>query len=151
MMAGLGVLAYVIDPDWMAWSSLALPAWLRWTGVALGLTAGSLLTWTLRSLGPNLTDTVVTRKTHTLVTHGPYRSVRHPFYLSVAAAVAASALASANWFVLASGTLWFLLMVMRTAREEERLLARFGDAYRAYAGRAGRFLPSCGKRTREGR
>ena len=39
-----------------------------------------LLIWTLRSLGPNLTDTVVTRQAHTLVTRGPYRWVRHPFY-----------------------------------------------------------------------
>ena len=75
----LGLIAYMIDPTWMAWSKVALPRWLRWTGVALGTVAGFLLIWTLRSLGRNLTDTVVTRKEHTLVTHGPYRLVRHPF------------------------------------------------------------------------
>ncbi len=44
---------------------------------------------TLRSLGKNLTDTVVTRRAHTLVTSAPYRWVRHPFYDALALAVLA--------------------------------------------------------------
>jgi len=44
---------------------------------------GGLLIWTLRTLGANLTDTVITRKEHTLVTSGPYRWVPHPFYDAV--------------------------------------------------------------------
>ena len=74
-----GVIAFMIDPAWMAWSSIALPAGARWTGVGLTVLTAALLIWTLRSLGPNLTDTVVTRVSHTLVTRGPYRWVRHPF------------------------------------------------------------------------
>jgi hypothetical protein len=31
---------------------------MRWLGVALGVIAGVLLTWTLQNLGRNLTDTV---------------------------------------------------------------------------------------------
>jgi protein-S-isoprenylcysteine O-methyltransferase Ste14 len=34
-----------------------------------------------------------------------------------------------------------MLIVIRTRREEERLLARFGDEYRKYTERTGRFLP----------
>ena len=79
----LGLLAYMVNPQWMAWSSMPLPDWLRWIGVGIGALAGSLLVWTLRSLGKNLTDTVVTRREHTLVTRGPYRWIRHPFYVSV--------------------------------------------------------------------
>jgi len=137
----LGLIAYMINPRWMAWSSMALPRQLRWTGVGLGIIAGSLLIWTLRSLGRNLTDTVVTRREHTLVTRGPYRLVRHPFYLSVALAIAANALAAANWFVLGSGAAALLLIANRTRKEEELLVARFGDAYRTYMERTGRFLP----------
>src|SRR5687767_15974119 len=29
----LGLIAWMVDPGWMAWSSVSLPAWLRWTGV----------------------------------------------------------------------------------------------------------------------
>lgn len=137
----LGLIVYMIDPTWMGWSSMALPRWLRWAGVGLGILAGLLLIWTLRSLGRNLTDTVVTRKEHTLVTRGPYRLVRHPFYLSVALAIAANGLAAANWFVLGSGAAALALIAIRTRKEEQLLLARFGDAYRTYVDRTGRFVP----------
>jgi protein-S-isoprenylcysteine O-methyltransferase Ste14 len=140
----LGLVAYMINPAWMAWSTMPVPVWLRWIGVALGALGGSLLVWTLRSIGKNLTDTVVTRREHTLVTKGPYRWVRHPFYDAVALSVTANALVAANWFLLAGGILTLALIVLRTGREEERLIARFGDAYREYMGRTGRFLPRVG-------
>ncbi len=77
-------LAWMINPHWMVWSSVPLPLWLRWCGLALIGLWGLLFVWTFRSLGKNLTDTVVIRKEHTLVTSGPYRYVRHPFYLAFA-------------------------------------------------------------------
>lgn len=138
----LGLVAYMVNPSWMAWSSIPLPATLRWTGVGVGVIAGALLIWTLHSLGKNLTDTVVTRREHTLVRSGPYRWVRHPFYVSLALCVAANSLATANWFILVSGALLFILIVIRTRKEEALLLTRFGDAYREYMERTGRFLPA---------
>ncbi|HKY21243.1 MAG TPA: isoprenylcysteine carboxylmethyltransferase family protein [Vicinamibacterales bacterium] len=137
----LGLLAYMIDPEWMAWSSMTLPTWLRWVGVVLGAAGGALVVWTFRHLGRNLTDTVVTRREHTLVLKGPYRFVRHPFYDAVALSIVGNALTAANWFLLAGGLLALALIVLRTGREEERLIARFGDAYRSYMDRTGRFLP----------
>jgi protein-S-isoprenylcysteine O-methyltransferase Ste14 len=139
MMAGL--VAYIISPSAMAWSSLPLPAWMRWSGVLVGVFAALLLTWTLRSLGTNLTDTVVTRREHTLVTHGPYAWIRHPFYTSLLLVVVANALAAANWFILVTGGLTFALLAIRARREEENLIARFGDRYENYTRRTGRFLP----------
>ena len=91
--AWLGLIAYMMNPGWMAWSSVSLPAWLRWAGVGLGAVAAALLIWTLRNLGKNLTDTVVTRRAHTLVSGGPYRWVRHPFYDALALGFLANALA----------------------------------------------------------
>src|SRR5687768_6458637 len=85
----VGVVAYMINPASMAWSSVPLPEWLRWTGVGVFAIAVGLLAWTLHCLGTNLTDTVVTRQAHTLVTNGPYRWVRHPFYGCVALLVVA--------------------------------------------------------------
>lgn len=142
--AMVGLIAYMVNPSWMAWSSLALPDGLRWAGAVLFVLAGALLAWTLHSLGPNLTDTVVTRARHTLVTTGPYRWVRHPFYNSAALLVVATSLVAANWFVLLTGGLAVILMIVRARTEEEQLLARFGDSYRAYSDRTGRFLPRIG-------
>lgn len=137
----LSLIAYMVNPSWMAWSHLAVPAWLRWIGAVVWAAAGGLLFWTLRSLGGNLTDTVVTRKAHTLITHGPYRWVRHPFYDSAALLVVASSLMTANWFLLLTGGLALVLIVVRTRTEEENLASRFGDVYRAYTAQTGRFLP----------
>ena len=143
----LGFIVYMVSPSWMAWSSVGLPDWLRWIGVGVDAVAGGFLIWTLRSLGKNLTDTVVTRREHTLVTTGPYRCVRHPFYGSVALLALANSLIAANWFLLLTGVLFLLLVMLRTQKEEENLVARFGDAYRAYMQRTGRFLPKISARS----
>ncbi len=141
-LAGMGgVMTFVINPRWMAWSSVALPAWLRWVGAGLGVLATLLLAWTFRNLGKNLTDTVVTRREHTLVTTGPYRWVRHPFYVTFFLAVLANSLTAANWFIFATCGLAFLLIVVRTKTEEAKLIERFGDEYRRYMDRTGRFIP----------
>ena len=137
----LGLVTYMINPALMAWSSVALPSWLRWAGVVLGIPGGLLLVVTFRTLGTNLTDTVVTRAEHTLVTRGPYRWVRHPFYLATALAVVANSLVTANWFLALTGGILFGLLVLRTRTEEEKLIERFGEDYNEYMKRTGRFLP----------
>ena len=131
----------MVDPGWMAWSSVPLPAWLRWTGVGLIAITCMLLVWTFLCLGKNLTDTVVTRQTHTLVIHGPYRWVRHPFYDSAALLAVALSLITANWLFFVTGVVLFCLLIIRTRTEAENLVARFGDSYRAYMERTWRFLP----------
>jgi len=125
----------------MAWSSMPLPVWLRWVGIGLGAAGGALFVWTFPALGKNLTDTVVTRRDHSLVTTGPYRFVRHPFYVAVALAMLGNALAAANWFLLIGGAVVFTLLAIRTRIEEAELVARFGEAYEAYMRRTPRFLP----------
>ena len=137
----VGGVAWLIDPQWMAWSSIELPTWLRWVGVALVGCTGCLVIWTFHNLGPNLTDTVVTRKGHTLVTSGPYRHVRHPFYLSFALGIVGESLAMANWFIPLAGLLPLGFLLVRTRIEEEKLVARFGVEYQDYMKRVGRFVP----------
>ncbi len=137
----VGLLAYVINPAWMSWSSVGLPIWVRWLGVGLGVIAGALLIVVFRTLGTNLTDTVVTRAKHTLITRGPYRWVRHPFYVALALGVTANAVVTANWFFALMGAVSIVLFAIRTRTEEEKLVERFGDAYRNYMQRTGRFIP----------
>lgn len=141
LVAAVVMLAYLIEPAWVAWSAVPLPAWLRWLGGGLLAAGGLLMTWAFVVLGRNLTDTVVTRQEHSLVTSGPYRWVRHPFYVAAALAVAGVSLAAASWSLALAGGLVVALLVFRTAREEELLAARFGDEYRDYARSTGRFFP----------
>ena len=137
----LSAFAYMINPAWLAWSSVAVPVWVRWAGAAVWPVSAAMLYWTMSTLGPNLTDTVVTRKAATLVTRGPYRWIRHPFYGSVTLLMLAMALLAANWFLLLAASLLVGLLVLRTDKEEDLLVARFGDAYREYMSRTGRFFP----------
>jgi len=141
LAGAVGLIAYLINPACLAWAAVPLPVWLRWTGVGLALSGGLVLVWMFRTLGRNLTDTVVTRKQHTLVTNGPYRWVRHPFYTLAVLLGLANSLAAANWFFFVAGCLVFLLLAIRSRKEEENLIARFGDDYRNYMQRTGRFVP----------
>ena len=137
----VGLVTYLVNPARMAWSSMPLPVWLRWMGVVFSVMGGALIVWAFRNLGRNLTDTVVTRREHTLVTTGPYRWVRHPFYVAVALSMLGNALAAANWFLLVGGVIVFTLLAIRTRIEEAQLVVRFGGAYQTYLDRTGRFIP----------
>jgi protein-S-isoprenylcysteine O-methyltransferase Ste14 len=141
-----GAAAYLVNPALMAWSSMPLPMWARWSGTGVLALCWGLLFWTLRLLGPNLTDTVVTRREHTLVTSGPYRWVRHPFYDALALLLLAIALVASNWFLLLTGGMFLTLIAIRSRTEEAKLAARFGEPYLVYRSRTGRFLPRIGKR-----
>jgi protein-S-isoprenylcysteine O-methyltransferase Ste14 len=49
-----------------------------------------------------------------------------------------------NWFIIGLGILTFILMAIRTPQEEANLIAKFGDEYRDYMKRTGRFFPKVG-------
>jgi len=137
----LPIFAYLVNPRWMAWSSLPLPASARWVGAGIMALCVPLVYWLFSSLGKNVTPTVAIRKEHTLVTHGPYRWVRHPLYSVGFVAFAGFSLLAANWFIFATLLLAFGVLMQRTPIEERRLIERFGDDYLEYMQRTGRFLP----------
>jgi protein-S-isoprenylcysteine O-methyltransferase Ste14 len=137
----ISALAYLLFPSSIDWASLPLPSWLRWFGVSAAFATTTLLYWTLSSLGKNLTDTVVTRKDAMLVTHGPYRWVRHPFYVCAALLMASVTILAANWLIGISSLLVLTLLAIRTPKEEQMLIQRFGEDYRRYMETTGKFIP----------
>jgi protein-S-isoprenylcysteine O-methyltransferase Ste14 len=80
-----------------------------------------------------------------LETGGLYRYSRNPIYLGLLIAVIGYAmlLPTALSLVLLLGT--YIGMRMQTAAEEAYLLRTYGESYRIYAQRVGRFLPRFGK------
>ncbi len=123
------------------WANIQLPIALRWCGVGLLAASVAWLCWMFASLGRNLTDTVVTRRDSTLVESGPYRYVRNPMYTGLAWMGLALGLAFENIAVPLPFLTLFTLLAIRTRKEERYLIERFGDAYRDYMQRVGRFLP----------
>lgn len=132
---------YLINPAWMAWSKIGLPEWVRWLGALLGILCSIGIYWLFSSIGSGITPTSATRKQHVLVTSGPYRWVRHPLYTLGSSLFISFGMMADNWFIAALGLLTFILMAIRTPKEEKNLVDKFGDDYREYMKRTGRFLP----------
>jgi protein-S-isoprenylcysteine O-methyltransferase Ste14 len=141
VVALLPVLAYLVHPPWVDWARVSLPPALRWLAGAAGVALMPVLVWVFRALGPNISPSHTTREGHQLVTHGPYRYVRHPLYTTGTLLSVALALMSALWWPVAWLVPGLLLLHWRTPREEEHLVEAFGDAYREYQERTGRYLP----------
>ncbi len=138
--------AFLFQPRWVAFAQADLPSWLRLAGAPLAIAGLALFHAMFRHLGLNVTSTSAPRANATLVTTGPYRWIRHPMYSTVLILVIATALLTANVIFALSGFGMFLLLAARSAREEQRLVEKFGDAYRAYQQRTGRFLPVAHRR-----
>lgn len=137
----LSVVAYLINPRWMRWSSLDLPVPLRWSGAGLGAVSLAVALWIFRTIGKNITSTVDTREEHKLVTGGPYRWVRHPLYTVGTSFFVSLSLLAANWFMGLASLVVLVMLLIRLPKEEEKLIERFGDEYRSYMKRTGRLLP----------
>ena len=137
----LSPVVYLLNPGWMAWSKIGLPEGWRWFGVSLGILCDLGIYWLFSSIGNNITPTSATRKEHTLVTSGPYRWVRHPLYTIGSTFFVSFGLIADNWFIAALGLLTFIVMAIRTPKEEASLLEKFGDEYREYMKNTGTFLP----------
>ena len=137
----LSPFVYLINPAWMAWSKIGLPEWARWLGVGVGILCDLGIYWLFSSIGSGITPTSATRTEHKLVTSGPYRWVRHPLYTVGSSMFIAFGMMADNWFVALLGVLAFIGMAIRTPKEEANLIEKFGDEYREYMKRTGRFLP----------
>jgi protein-S-isoprenylcysteine O-methyltransferase Ste14 len=138
----LSMLAYMINPDWMNWSTLRVPGWLRWLAALVGVGMLPMVYWQMRSIGRNISETFLTKENHVLVTHGPYRWIRHPLYAVSTVILVALSLVAANGFMLAMTVLSiFIVAFFVIPQEEKQLILKFGEAYREYQRRTGRLLP----------
>lgn len=139
------LVAYMIRPEILAWAEVTAPTWVRWLGAALTLITISLLIWVQQALGANFNTILGIRDHHTLVTHGPYRWVRHPMYDVLFLYMLSILLLTGNLLVGGLFMGGFLITIAtRVAMEETILEEAYGDAYRAYRARTGRFLPRLG-------
>jgi protein-S-isoprenylcysteine O-methyltransferase Ste14 len=135
------VLLYLLLSPSPLWFDLPLADWLRWIGVALGALSLPFLAWVHYTLDKHWDISLSLRKDHVLVTSGPYRRIRHPMYTVHIVYFFAWVLVSANLLLLINYLLTILLITLRIPKEEQMLLERFGEEYRAYIKRTGRLLP----------
>ncbi|MBL8102151.1 MAG: isoprenylcysteine carboxylmethyltransferase family protein [Anaerolineales bacterium] len=146
LLLWLSPFVYLINPQWMAWSKLGLPEWVRVLGIGVAIVNDVLLYWMFSSIGSGISPTSATRKEHKLSTSGPYRWVRHPLYTIGSILFISFGMMADNWFIAALGILAFIAMAKRTPLEEANLIEKFGDEYREYMKHTGRFFPKLGSR-----
>lgn len=138
------LIAYFAAPEWIAWSTFPVADGWRWFGIALAGASLVSVLWTFWHLGLNVTDTVATTDEQTLVTTGPYRWIRHPLYVLTAPFFVGISLMTTSALFVGFYAVAIVFLVMRTPIEERELIARFGDAYRDYMARTGRYFPRLG-------
>jgi protein-S-isoprenylcysteine O-methyltransferase Ste14 len=140
-LMALACVAFLINPRWIDFAGIDLPAGLRLAGIPIGAAGLFVFGWMFRHLGLNVTSTSMPRANATLVTSGPYRWVRHPMYTAALILAAGAAMLTANLVVMIGGVLMFALLAARSRVEEQRLIEKFGEAYRRYQQGTGRFFP----------
>ena len=139
MVAVAMVLA--LNPPWLNLFAAPFPAWSRWTGVGLGMISLPLLIWVHHTLGRHWSTNLQLKQNHTLIAEGPYRRVRHPMYTALFSFFVGVALVSASWLIVILIVAAILVLYARIGKEETMMIEQFGDEYRAYMRRTGRFLP----------
>jgi protein-S-isoprenylcysteine O-methyltransferase Ste14 len=138
----LSIVIVFARPQLLSWANAALPTWLQAVGAGMALAAIPAAWWVFRSIGRNVSETILTKNDHQLVTIGPYRWIRHPLYATGSLLLLGIGLATTNGLVLGLAMIGVLaIRIFVVPMEERELRARFGEAYRKYALGSGGMLP----------
>ena len=135
------LILYAINPTWLKVLALMLPPWLRWTGILVGIGGLVLMAWTHQTLGKMWSTNLRIREGHALVTGGPYARIRNPMYTSMIVYAIGWALVASNWLIVVMAVAILAGLLVRTPKEEAMLIEKFGDEYREYMKKTGRYWP----------
>jgi protein-S-isoprenylcysteine O-methyltransferase Ste14 len=141
------IVLYMLAPPWTSWSQMTMPSWLRWLGVIGAACSIFLVAWIHRTLGRQYSAELAIQKEHSLVTTGPYARTRHPMYTALNLYSFSMALTTSNLLVLLFAVLVIVPFPWIARAEEEMLLETFGEGYREYMRKTGRFFPRLRQRS----
>lgn len=151
LTATLGVLAllhlgavsvYVANPSFFERSAFEVAEPIRWMAILISCLGAAGEIWAAISLGRSYSPLLRVAEERVVVTSGPYRWVRHPLYAFGLPLMVGWGVAARNWFILATGIILILvLMIIRAPQEEAMMLDAFGESYHRDTTRTGRFVP----------
>jgi len=113
----------------------------RWAGFALGVLGVACTLHAQLQLGASWRIGIEEGARPGLVARGWYRWSRNPIFVFVLAVLAGVALLVPGWLTGSALVLAAAGIHGQVRREERWLEGAYGDAYRAYASRVGRYLP----------
>ncbi|MFB0563575.1 MAG: methyltransferase [Candidatus Lokiarchaeia archaeon] len=137
----ISVIMWVVALPWISWFQIPLPFWIRWLGVTGAVCSLPIFLWIHRTLGRQYAAELAIQQNHVLVTVGPYSRTRHPMYTMFNVFSVSIALMSSNTLLLFFALLVVVPFLWIARMEERMLLDQFGDEYREYMERTGRFFP----------
>ncbi|MDI7275114.1 MAG: isoprenylcysteine carboxylmethyltransferase family protein, partial [Anaerolineae bacterium] len=144
LFAGLAYATLALAPPWEhAHLSGPLPRGgpVPWVGIGLFAGGIALQSWAMWALHGGFRVQVGVSPGQRLVTSGPYGLVRHPGYLSYLVSIAGIALAMGSLIAFGLLVAVAVYLVRLARREEEALVAAFGEEYRSYQRRVRRLIP----------
>lgn len=118
--------------DAVRFHALPLPEWTLFPGIVLFVAAMAMVAWSLLA-NPFAESTVRIQpdRGQTVVSTGPYHIVRHPMYVGFVLMWPATALMWGSGWAMAVAALMLILVVWRTA-EEDNFLRRELPGYQEY-------------------
>jgi protein-S-isoprenylcysteine O-methyltransferase Ste14 len=143
----LFLLVGAVTPSWVYGTLLNLAfngmEYLQAISVPLFLIGAILAGWSGSAMKQFMRPSVEVSEKHELVTRGPYSHIRHPLYTSIILMTLAPALLLFHLVLVISFLGCLCIVYKRTVLEEELLASKegFGQAYRDYMQKTGRFLP----------
>jgi protein-S-isoprenylcysteine O-methyltransferase Ste14 len=109
-----------------------------WGLLAIGLVG---FAWALAAIWGHRTTVNPYKAASKLVTRGPFALSRNPIYVSDwFVYLGVTILLDTAWPLIFSPLVWLVMRYGVIAHEENHLRARFGDEYRKYCARVGRWL-----------
>jgi protein-S-isoprenylcysteine O-methyltransferase Ste14 len=137
----IGSFIYIVMPESMNWTLMAVPRWARWLGMIIAVSGMVLEFSTQIYLGRNYSTTLHIAEEQTLITAGPYRYMRHPMYTALIVVGVGLGLLSSSWYFLLPFLATMVVVVFRIPKEEGAMIEKFGERYIEYSQETGRFFP----------
>lgn len=131
-------LAYLLLP---AYRLEFIPAPVQYLGFIVLVLGGTIMIRGLWQLGPSLTVFPSPKKDGALRTSGLYSRMRHPIYTGVILGALGGAILLLDMTKLFISLALWCLFYYKSRYEEKRLRRHYGEDYRLYQRRVGRFFP----------
>lgn len=147
------VVGWIAQPFFVTGGQTAGSAFGLFSGLVhpASLVAGTLLVvlgylgtlWCYAAMGAAWRIGIDTEGSSSLVQEGPYRCLRHPIYSFQMVMLVGAALLLPTSVSVAILLLHFVCASIKASDEEKHLARVFGEDYRRYLARSGRFFPKC--------
>ncbi|MHA1959534.1 MAG: methyltransferase [Candidatus Thorarchaeota archaeon] len=135
------VILYLLAIPWIQWTYVTVPSPVRWIGVFGAGLSVLLVAWIHVNLGRQYSAELAIQEGHDLVTSGPYSRTRHPMYTVLNLFSISLSITTSSLLIILFAILVAIPFPWIARKEEEMLLEQFGDDYREYMERTGRFFP----------